>query len=178
MCIRDRSKIPVIDSLTESADGLLEGAVTLEVSASSPLADAELTYKWRRDGNLIDGATGATLSLTDIQYTDAGDYSVEVSSFAGSVTSDNIPVRVIQPVTIGTQPASTSGIAGGSVVLQISVTGTDPITYQWKHAGEDIEGGTGATLTLSGLTEASAGEYQVVVTNPAGSVLSLSLIHI
>ena len=101
-----------------------------------------------------------------------GDYSVEVSSFAGSVTSDNIPVRVIQPVTIGTQPASTSGIVGGSVVLQISVTATDPVTYQWKHAGEDIEGGTGATLTLASLIEAFAGEYQVVVTNPAGSVLS------
>ena len=81
-------------------------------------------------------------------------------------------MRVIQPVTIGTQPASTSGIVGGSVVLQISVTGTDPITYQWKHAGEDVDGGIGAALTLAGLTEASAGEYQLIITNPAGSVLS------
>ena len=166
------SQTPLIDSVTQGQDGLLNETVTLEVSASSPLADAELTYKWRRDGNLIGGATGATLSLTDIQYADAGDYSVEVSSFAGSVTSDNIPVRVIQPVTIGTQPASNSGIVGGSVVLQISVTATDPVTYQWKHDGEDIEGGTGATLTLASLIEAFAGEYQVVVTNPAGSVLS------
>ena len=166
------SQTPLIDSVTESKDGLLKETVTLEVSASSPLADVELTYKWRRDGNLIDGATGVTLSLTDMQYTDAGDYRVEVSSFAGSVTSDNIPVRVIQSVTIGTQPTSASGIVGGSVVLQVSVTGTDPITYQWKHAGEDVEGGTGATLTLASLTEASAGEYQAVVTNPAGSVLS------
>ena len=166
------SQTPVIDSVTESADGLLNGTVTLEVAASSPLADAELTYQWRRDGNLINGATAATLSLADLQYTDAGDYTVEVSSFAGDVTSDDIPVRVIQPVTIGTQPASVSGIVGGSVVLEISVTGTDPITYQWKHAGEDIEGGTDATLTLASLTEDSAGEYQAVVTNPAGSVLS------
>jgi len=58
------------------------------------------------------------------------------------------------------------------VVLEISVTGTDPITYQWKHAAEDIEGGTDATLTLASLSEDSAGEYQAFVTNPAGSVLS------
>nr|MDP7291140.1 immunoglobulin domain-containing protein [Verrucomicrobiota bacterium] len=55
------SQTPVIDSATESADGLLNGTVTLEVTASNPLADAELSYQWRRDGNLIDGATSATL---------------------------------------------------------------------------------------------------------------------
>ena len=166
------SQAPVIDSVTESADGLLNGNVLLEVVASTPLADVDLTYQWRRDGNLIDGAIGAILSLEDMQYTDAGNYTVEVSSFAGSVTSDDIPVRVIQPVTFESQPSSVSGIVGGSVVLEVSVTGTDPILYQWKHAGEDVEDGTDAVLTLANLSESSAGEYQALVTNPAGSQLS------
>ena len=70
------SQAPVIDSITENADGLLDGTVKLEVQASSPLADADLTYKWRRDGNIIDGINGEVLLIDNIQYTDAGDYTV------------------------------------------------------------------------------------------------------
>ena len=163
---------PKLDSVTESADGLLAGAVALEVVASNPLADTDLTYQWRRDGNLIDGATTSKLSLANLQYSDAGDYTVEVSNFAGTTTSDVIPVRVVQPVTIETQPADVRGVLGGSVSLAVSAIGSDPITYQWTHNGEAIAGATSASLSLANLDEASAGDYQVVVTNPTGSVLS------
>ena len=61
---------------------------------------------------------------------------------------------------------------GGSVVLSVSVTGADPISYEWKHGGEIIPGGDEATLTLTNLSQSSAGEYQVVISNPAGSTLS------
>ena len=165
------SQAPVIDSITENADGLLDGTVKLEVQASSPLADADLTYKWRRDGNIIDGINGEVLVIDNIQYTDAGDYTVEISSFAGSVTSEIVPVRVIQPVSITTQPIDARGVAGGSAVLAVSVIGTDPISYEWRRGGEKVEGGDNASLTISDLVSHRE-EYQVVVSNPAGSVLS------
>ena len=166
------AKLPTLDSVTENADGLLSGSVTLEVIASNTLADTELTYQWRRDGNIIDGATASKLSLPSLQYSDAGDYTVEVSNFAGTTTSDVIPVRVVQPVTIETQPADTRGVIGGSVSLTASAVGSDPITYEWMHDGEVITGATSASLSLVNLSGASAGNYQVVVTNPTGSVLS------
>jgi len=166
------AKVPTLDSVTESADGLLAGAIVLEVVASNPLADTVLTYQWRRDGNLIDGATTSKLSLANLQYADAGDYTVEVSNFAGVTTSDAIPVRVVQPVTIEAQPGDMRGVLGGSVSLAVSAIGSDPITYQWTHNGEAIAGATSASLSLANLDEAAAGEYQVVVTNPTGSVLS------
>ena len=81
---------------------MLDGTVKLEVQASSPLADADLTYKWRRDGNIIDGSNGEVLLIDNIQYTDAGDYTVEISSFAGSVTSEIVPVRVISQLVLHT----------------------------------------------------------------------------
>ena len=110
--------------------------------------------------------------MANLQYSDAGDYTVEVSNFAGTTTSDVIPVRVVQPVTIETQPADVRGVLGGSVSLAVSAIGSDPITYQWTHNGEAIAGATSASLSLVNLDEASAGDYQVVVTNPTGSVLS------
>ena len=164
------AKVPTLDSVTKSADGLLAGALALEVVASNPLADTDLTYQWRRDGNFIDGATASKLSLANLQYSDTGDYTVEISNFAGTTTSDVIPVRVVQPVTIETQPVGTRGVIGGSVSLAVSAVGSDPITYQWMHGGEEIEGATTASLSLANLSEVAAGEYQVVVTNPTGSV--------
>ena len=166
------AKVPTLSSLTENADGLLSGSVTLEVIASNPLADAELTYQWRRDGNIIDGATSSKLSLANLQYADAGDYTVEVSNFAGTATSGVIPVRVVQPVSLEAQPANVRGVVGGSVSLAVSAVGSDPITYEWMFEGEKIIGATSASLSLVDLNAASAGNYQVVVTNPAGSVLS------
>ena len=127
------AKVPTLSSLTEKADGLLSGSVTLEVIASNPLADAELTYQWRRDGNIIDGATSSKLSLANLQYADAGDYTVEVNNFAGTTTSDVIPVRVVQPVSLEAQPADVRGVVGGSVSLAVSAVGSDPITYEWMH---------------------------------------------
>ena len=88
------TQTPVIDSLTKNANGLLGGSVKLNVEARSPLADTELTYQWRRDGNIVEGGVESALVLHDLKYTDAGDYTVEVSSFAGSVVSDGIPVRI------------------------------------------------------------------------------------
>ena len=166
------AKVPTLSSLTENADGLLSGSVNLEVIASNPLADAELTYQWRRDGNIIDGATSSKLSLANLQYADAGDYTVEVSNFAGTTSSDVIPVRVVQPVSLETQPEDVRGVVGGSVSLAVSAVGSDPITYEWMHNGEKIIGATSPSLSLVDLNAASAGNYQVVVTNPTGSVLS------
>ncbi|MBT3913344.1 MAG: hypothetical protein HOF22_09135 [Verrucomicrobia bacterium] len=166
------AKVPTLDFVTESVDGLLAGTVTMEVSASNPLADTELTYQWRRDENIIDGATASKLSFTNLLYSDAGDYTVEVSNFAGTTTSDVIPVRVVQPVSIETQPADTVGVVGGSIALAVSAVGSDPITYQWMHDGEAVSGATSASLSLVNINAGIAGNYQVVVTNPTGSVLS------
>jgi hypothetical protein len=57
-------------------------------------------FQWRRDGtNLTDGgnisgATTATLTLTNLQITDAGSYSVIVTNLAGSAVSSNATLAV------------------------------------------------------------------------------------
>jgi pectate lyase len=45
------------------------------------------TYQWLKDGAPIAGATDSTLSLEDVEVSAAGDYTVQVSNAAGSVTS-------------------------------------------------------------------------------------------
>ena len=70
--------------------------VTLSVSASGTLP---LTYQWRRFGIDIPSATGATLTLNNVQVADAANYSVVVSNFAGVATSASAQLSVLSNFT-------------------------------------------------------------------------------
>jgi hypothetical protein len=86
-----------------------------------------LTYQWYDNGTAIADATGATLALTNIQASNAGLYSVVVSSPLGSVT--NIPAQVIVDV-IGLYPGVTiSGEVGYDYLIQSTTNLTDPSSW-------------------------------------------------
>jgi hypothetical protein len=129
-----------------------------------------MTYAWKRDGALIDGQTGASLTLPDIAGTDAGVYSVVIRNSAGLTESDGVTVSVVQAVSIASQPEAASVVLGGSTLFQVAATGTEPITYQWTQDGVAIADATGSTLTLTIVETSAAGDYKVTVTNAAGSV--------
>jgi hypothetical protein len=83
-----------------------------------------LTYQWYDNGTAIADATTSTLALTNIQASNAGLYSVVVSSPLGSVT--NIPAQVVVDV-IGLYPGVTiSGEVGYNYLIQSTTNVTDP----------------------------------------------------
>jgi hypothetical protein len=79
-----------------------------------------LTYQWFDNGTAILNATNQTLEFSDIQFTNAGLYSVVVSSPFGSVT--NTPEQVVvnpAGTSLGLYPGITiSGVAGFSYIIQ------------------------------------------------------------
>ncbi|MBS0632828.1 MAG: pre-peptidase C-terminal domain-containing protein [Verrucomicrobia bacterium] len=61
---------------------------------------------------------------------------------------------------------------GDSLVLSVTAATIDnTLAYQWKFNGVAIKGATASTLPLSTVTAASAGFYQVAVTNTTGTTL-------
>ena len=66
--------------------------VTFAVSATG---SGPLGYQWRLNGANLAGANNASLSLTDVQTTNAGAYDVVISNAAGLATSEpaNLTVR-------------------------------------------------------------------------------------
>jgi PKD repeat protein len=68
-------------------------------------------------------------------------------------------------------PADAAGCLDGSITLTARATGSGPLTYTWRRDGQAI-GATGRTLTLSNLTAANAGTYDVVVRNTCNSATS------
>jgi hypothetical protein len=81
-----------------------------------------LNYQWLDNGVAVLNATKATLEFTNIEFTNAGLYSVIVSSTLGSVT--NIPEQVVvnpAGVSLGFSPTLTiSGVVGYSYIIQSS----------------------------------------------------------
>ena len=73
---------------------------------------------------------------------------------------------------ITSQPGNLKVSAGQPATFRVSASGTAPLRFQWQKNSINIAGATGATYTISNTTAASAGQYRVIVTNPAGSVTS------
>ena len=67
------------------------GTAVFSVTATGSPAP---TYAWRKDGVAISGATDATLRVSILQASDAGQYSVVVSNRAGSVASSAATLTV------------------------------------------------------------------------------------
>ncbi|MCS5572635.1 MAG: immunoglobulin domain-containing protein, partial [Pseudomonadales bacterium] len=56
--------------------------------------------------------------------------------------------------------------------LQVSASGTEPLTYNWFKGGELYSSGADAELSITGVTEQDGGFYQVEVVNAIGSARS------
>jgi len=132
-----------------------------------------LTYQWFYNAtNLIVGETNASMALVNVQATNAGLYSVVAANFTGSVTSSAASLIVLIPPSINAQPQSLTVFPGSNVTFQVTAAGTSPLAYQWYFNGLGITDATNATVTLTSVSTNAAGNYQVIVSNIAGSATS------
>jgi Immunoglobulin I-set domain/Immunoglobulin domain len=150
------------------------GSFAVAASGTQPLY-----YQWYRNGEIISGATQATLSVFEALTSDAGRYTVIVGNAAGTVLSSEaiLRVNVVAPSII-THPVSQSATAGASVGFSVSVSGSAPLNYQWKRGptvltdGGNVIGASTANLSLANIQSSDAGNYICVVANSAGSATS------
>jgi hypothetical protein len=56
------------------------------------------SYQWNKDGNIVDGAVGASLYINNMQPENVGFYNVVVSNSQGTVTSDTVELSIGQVV--------------------------------------------------------------------------------
>jgi hypothetical protein len=87
-----------------------------------------LTFQWYDNGIVIPNATNSTLNFAAIQFTNAGSYSVVVSSSLGSVTNTAAQV-VVNPagVSLGLYPGLTiTGTVGYTYNIQSNPDLTNP----------------------------------------------------
>ncbi|MEI9960552.1 MAG: immunoglobulin domain-containing protein [Limisphaerales bacterium] len=94
-----------------------------------------MNLQWRFNGTNIAGATTNFYSITNVQATNAGNYSLVVSDFSGSITSAVATLTVTGiplPPTITRQPQGRVVYPGSNATFIVSATGTAPFNYQWR----------------------------------------------
>ncbi|TDU66169.1 putative Ig domain-containing protein [Prosthecobacter fusiformis] len=125
-------------------------AATLTVTASGGIP---LTYQWYRgNSGVTDFPVGTNAaSYTTPVLTATTSYWVKVTNTVNptGANSSTATVTVRQPAVITSDPAPVSINSGQSIVLTVTATGDDPLSYQW------YEGASGVITTPVGENSAS-----------------------
>jgi Ig-like domain-containing protein len=171
------NKAPVIVFQPGSTNVVVGGAATFRVTASGR---PRLHYQWYGPTNaLIPGATASTLTLSNVQPSDAGNYFVTVSNHFGTAASSNAVLTVTGGTNSGTapvitqQPTNQTVIVGGTATFSVTATGSPVLSYLWFQSPATlVSSSTNPTLTLSNVQPSNAGSYFVIVSNLFGSATS------
>ena len=147
--------------------------VTLSVQANGT---PPLNYQWFFGADLIGGAIGPSLMLTNVSPADSGSYTVQVSNGFGS-TFASATLTVTSPPsgtapTFSSEPRSQTVNAGTNVTFTAEAIGSLPLSWRWFFNNEPIPDATNASFTLLNVGPGNTGQYFVSVNNPFGSATS------
>jgi L-ascorbate metabolism protein UlaG (beta-lactamase superfamily) len=163
----DTERIPEMRTFTADI-ALLPLGQTFTMISVQDAADAAIDLRarvaipyhyGRGEGTLADANTFATLL--------AGRVPTLLNTGA-----DGFAIEVPDTVAIAVHPASQTIAPGGNATLAVQASGVGTLRYQWRRNGANLAGATAATLPLPAVTAASAGDYEVVITDANGPVIS------
>ena len=161
---------PSLGSLLVNVELLYGGTFSLHAVAYGA---KPFTYQWMYNGTDIPGATNASITVENLQFENAGHYSVMISNPYGTMVSSNMTLTV-SPLMISGQPKDVFTYRGATVALAVSVQSGLPVNYQWQFHGTDVDGATNSELVLPNAQLSDAGRYSVSVSNALGGTLSQS----
>ena len=134
----------------------------------------ETTYQWRKDGENILGATGASYTPST-SLTGSTRYTCVVKNTVGTtqttVTSNAATIAVVAQTPIITQQPISATYKQGEPAVALSVAatvGTGTLSYQWYKQGSAISGATSSTLAVD-TSAMGTFEYYCIVTNTSGN---------
>ena len=93
----------------------------MTVTGTEPLA-----YQWQFNGTNLPNQTGQFSNLTNVQWSDAGNYQVVITNNYGSITSAVGTMTVGLPPAITGQPTNQIVLVGSNGRLSVVVAGDGP----------------------------------------------------
>jgi subtilase family serine protease len=174
------ANLPAITLQPVSQTNLAGSTLTFSAAARGT---APLSYQWRTNGvnlvngSVISGATTSNLTLTAINSSYAGNYTLVVSNAYGAITSSVATLTVVLPPTITGSFSNLTLQCGSNVSFAVTAAGTPPFNFQWSLDGTPIPAATNTTLTLTNVHLPNH-LVTLVVTNLYGSLTSNALLTV
>ncbi|GAB1489681.1 hypothetical protein MASR2M8_21340 [Opitutaceae bacterium] len=121
----ERAPAMVASASSVEKPAIVRHPETIQVTAGQPFSlsvtatGSSLSYRWAKDGTVIPGAASSTHTVAAMTAADVGVYTVTVSNYLGSVTSNQATVSLSTPTTSApptptpATPASSGGGGGG-----------------------------------------------------------------
>jgi hypothetical protein len=161
-------------SITPASADLYSGdALNLTANVSGGVGAK--SYQWNADtgsGYQPVGTDAPTLNIATLGLGDTGEYSVDVTdALPQTVSSSNtVTVQVDAPVNITQHPAAATVVVGDAHVFTASATGgKGTLHYDWRKNGTSLGAPDQPFLSLTSVTVANAGDYDVVVSDAVGT---------
>jgi len=152
------------DSISDTTD---TGAWATDVNGAVVLV--------AREGDTFEVKPGfpATVSGAEIGgFNSNGEIAMNYAFTNGANAIAIVGIETLASPSISSQPSSSTSFDGETVILSVGASGQGPFAYQWMKNGEDIEGATSDTLTISTASSSDGGDYAVTVTSQTGSTVS------
>ena len=170
--------------LTSQPQNLNQLAGSNAVFSVTALGMPPLIFQWRFNGtNLANdtrttGVYANTLTISNLIFSDSGNYDVVVTNLYAAVTSQVATLNVLVPPQITAQPTNLTVITGSNATFQVAAIGTAPVSFRWMKGGTNLSNGgriSGATtniLVITGALTNDNGNYSVTVSNAVGVAVS------
>jgi hypothetical protein len=160
---------PSITSQPTNQTAAVGDSINFRVSA---LGTRPLTYQWWFNYTNAVGTDTNTLTVTNVQPSQGGGYSVIVTNAAGCITSAVANLTIGTPPAITQQPLSIEVVQGQAASFNAAATGDMPLRFLWRFNGTSIFSATNSNFTLDAAGGTNSGSYDVVVSNIYGDATS------
>ena len=137
-----------------------------------PYANAQVAYRWFKDGNQIIGATSSQLNLDAMQANDAGMYHLEVQVDACTVESAGLLVEVLQPPVASPDFVLTFPCEGSTLQLLSNANNI----AGWEWSGPNGFNSAAQNPVIYNTEFNDVGTYSLAVTGTNGCTASESII--
>ncbi|MFM2226996.1 MAG: hypothetical protein RL664_339, partial [Bacteroidota bacterium] len=139
--------------------GCVGGTVTLTATLTNPPASP--TYSWTGPGGFT--SNSASITISNLNVSNAGTYTVSVSGCTNSPITDNLTLVVLENFTI-TQNNITLCPGQNSINFNPTISGNNSVTPVYSWTGPNSFNSALANPVISSATSTNAGAYNVTAT--------------